>query len=305
MENLLFGIDLGGTKIEAVVLNQQGEVLSRQRVPTEKEKGYDHIIGQIKKALSLVATAVDSQPKRLGIGTPGSIDPPTGLMKNSNTTILNGRPFEQDLQKALGIPVRMANDANCFAIAETFLGAAKSYTTKDHLVFGVIMGTGVGGGIVINGKVWDGAQGIGGEWGHSFLDASGGTCYCGQVGCVERIISGPSLERYYQSISGQTRKLADIVLDYNEGSAGQHELATVERLLHFFGRGMANIINILDPTVIVLGGGLSKIDLLYTEGVAQIEKFVFNPRLATPVVPPLLGDSAGVFGAAMLTQDKL
>lgn len=300
MEDLLFGIDLGGTKIEGVVLNQSGEILSRQRVPTEKEKGYDHIIGQIKKALSLISNEVGTKPRRLGIGTPGAIDPPTGLMKNSNTTILNGRPFEQDLQTALGIPIRMANDANCFAIAEALLGAAKSFTQKNHLVFGVIMGTGVGGGIVINGKIWDGGQGIGGEWGHSYLDDSGGECYCGQIGCVERIISGPSLERYYHSISGQKKKLATIVDAYKNGTADQYEQLTIDRLLHFFGRGIANIINILDPTVIVLGGGLSKIDLLYTEGVASIEKFIFNPRLSTPVIPPQLGDSAGVFGAAML-----
>jgi predicted NBD/HSP70 family sugar kinase len=300
MEELFFGIDLGGTKIEGVVLNEQGAVLSRQRLPTEKEKGYDHIIGQIKKVLSLTAAEASAEPRRLGIGTPGAIDPPTGLMKNSNTTILNGRPFEQDLQAALGIPIRMANDANCFAIAETLLGAAKPYTQQDHLVFGVIMGTGVGGGIVINGKVWDGRQGIGGEWGHSYLDASGGSCYCGQVGCVERLIAGPALERYYQSISGQQRKLAEIIADYQQGKAGRHELATVERLLHFFGRGMANIINILDPTVIVLGGGLSKIDFLYTEGIKRVEQYVFNPRLATPIIPPQLGDSAGVFGAALL-----
>jgi len=300
MEDLLFGVDLGGTKIEGVVLNPKGEVLSRQRVPTEKEKGYEHIINQIKKVLSLITKEVGTTPHRLGIGTPGAIDPPTGLMKNSNTTILNGRPFKQDLQTALGIPVRMANDANCFAIAEALLGAAKSYTQQSHLVFGVIMGTGVGGGIVINGQVWDGGQGIGGEWGHSFLDESGGACYCGQIGCVERILSGPSLERYYHSISGQKKKLASIVEAYKNGTADEYELATINRLIHFFGRGIANVINILDPTVIVLGGGLSKIDLLYTEGVASVEKFIFNPRLSTPIIPPQLGDSAGVFGAAML-----
>ena len=147
-QDLLFGIDLGGTKIEAVAITPTGRVLSRPRIPTEREKGYDHIVGQIKKALELVSAEVGVAAKKVGIGTPGAIDPPTNLMKNSNTTVLNGRPFHIDVEKALGIPVVMANDANCFAVAEAKLGAAKAYTQGEHIVFGVIMGTGVGGGIV-------------------------------------------------------------------------------------------------------------------------------------------------------------
>lgn len=302
MGKVLFGIDLGGTKIEAAALNQDGTVLSRRRLPTEREKGYEHIIGQVKRVLELVSEEVGEVPTKLGIGTPGAIDPPTGLMKNSNTTVLNGKPFAKDLEKALGISVVMANDANCFAIAETLLGAGKAYATEDHLIFGVIMGTGVGGGIVINGKVWNGAQGIGGEWGHSFLDHSGGKCYCGQVGCVEMLISGTGLERYYQQTTGQERKLSTMISEYNAGTMDEYVSATVNRMIHFFGRGLANVIDILDPTAIILGGGLSNIDLLYTEGVESIRKQVFNPRLDTPILRPLLGDSAGVFGAAMLVR---
>jgi fructokinase len=302
MQEILWGVDLGGTKIEAVAIQPDGKVLSRQRLPTEKEGGYAHIIQQIRATLDLVIRDIGAVPTRLGIGTPGAIDPPTGLLKNSNTTVLNGRPFRQDLQTALGIPVLMANDANCFAMAEALLGAGKDYAVGNHLIFGIIMGTGVGGGIVINGRVWDGAQGIGGEWGHSFLDASGGTCYCGQVGCVETLISGPGLERYYAQISGEKRHLASILTAYEQGSGNLHVLATVERLLHFFGRGLANLIDILDPTAIVIGGGLSKIELLYTEGVDRISQYVFNTRLDTPILRPQLGDSAGVFGAAMLTK---
>lgn len=302
MGKVLFGIDLGGTKIEAAALNQDGTVLSRRRLPTEREKGYEHIIGQVKRVLELVSEEVGEVPTKLGIGTPGAIDPPTGLMKNSNTTVLNGKPFAKDLEKALGISVVMANDANCFAIAETLLGAGKAYATEDHLIFGVIMGTGVGGGIVINGKVWNGAQGIGGEWGHSFLDHSGGKCYCGQVGCVEMLISGTGLERYYQQTTGQERKLSTMISEYNAGTMDEYVNATVNRMIHFFGRGLANVIDILDPTAIILGGGLSNIDLLYTEGVESIRKQVFNPRLDTPILRPLLGDSAGVFGAAMLVR---
>lgn len=302
MSRILFGIDLGGTKVEGVAMTPEGEVLSRRRLPTEREKGYEHITGQIKQVLTLVSEEVKVPATKLGIGTPGAIDPPTGLMKNSNTTVLNGRPFQKDLEKALGIPVIMANDANCFAVAEALLGAGRKYTQGNHLLFGVIMGTGVGGGIVINGQVWDGAQGIGGEWGHSFLDHSGGRCYCGQIGCVERIISGTGLERYYHEISGENRKLSDIITDYLAGSENEFVRNTVDRLIHFFGRGIANIINILDPTAIVLGGGLSKIDLLYEQGIESIRKQVFNPRLDTPILRPELGDSAGVFGAAMLCR---
>ncbi|MEM9260585.1 MAG: ROK family protein, partial [Bacteroidota bacterium] len=256
--------------------------------------------GQIGKMVDLLSQEAGVRPEKIGIGTPGSIDPPTGLMKNSNTTVLNGQPFRRDIQKTLGIEVRMANDANCFAIAEALLGAGQAYSHDHHLIFGVIMGTGVGGGIVINGQAWDGGQGIGGEWGHSFLDESGGECYCGKVGCVERIIAGPHLERFYLEQSGQKRKLSNIIAAYEAGTNDPHVLATVDRLLHFFGKGMANIINILDPTAIILGGGLSNIDLLYSKGVEKIRDFVFNPTLHTPVLRPQLGDSAGVFGAAML-----
>lgn len=300
-QDVLFGIDLGGTKIEAVAMKRSGEVLSRLRVPTERERGYDHIVGQIKKVLDMVSAEVQIPAKTVGIGTPGAIDPPTGLMKNSNTTVLNGRPFDVDVQNALGIPIVMANDANCFAIAEAKLGAAKEYAQGDHIIFGVIMGTGVGGGIVINGRIWNGAQGIGGEWGHSFLDASGGECYCGQIGCVETVISGTGMERYYRNKSGVDRKLHDVITAYKEGSDDPLVNECVERLIHFFGRGIANVIDILDPTAVVIGGGLSKVDLLYAEGVASIERQLFNPKLHTPILRPLLGDSAGVFGAAMLT----
>ena len=301
-QDVLFGIDLGGTKVEAVAMKSTGEVLSRLRVPTERDKGYDHIVGQIKKALDLVSTEVGIKPQKVGIGTPGAMDPPTGLMKNSNTTVLNGRPFDVDVEAALGIPIIMANDANCFAIAEAKLGAAKSYSKGDHIIFGVIMGTGVGGGIVINGKIWGGAQGIGGEWGHSFLDASGGMCYCGQIGCVETVISGTGMERYYREQSGVDRKLHDIITAYENGSTDPLVQRTVERLIHFFGRGIANVIDILDPTAVVIGGGLSKVDLLYTKGVASVEQQLFNPSLHTPILRPELGDSAGVFGAAMLVH---
>jgi predicted NBD/HSP70 family sugar kinase len=298
----LWGIDLGGTKIEGAILKSAEDptVIARLRVPTEKEYGYDHIIGQIAKVIDLMKAETGLQPKAIGMGTPGAIDPPTQTLKNSNTTVLNGMPFRQDLEKKTGLPFFMANDANCFAVAETKMGAVKSNKPDAKLVFGVIMGTGVGGGIVINGNEWTGLQGIGGEWGHSYLDDSGGLCYCGNTGCVETMLAGPHTEKYYKKVSGQSLSLKEIIQHHKAGT-DPFATQTVDRLMYFFGKGMANIINILDPDAIVLGGGLGNIDLLYSEGVEQVKKFVFNPRLDTPFYKPELGDSAGVFGAAYLT----
>ena len=168
-------------------------------------------------------------------------------------------------------------------------------------IFGVIMGTGVGGGVVIHGNIIHGQHGIAGEWGHNFLDESGGACYCGKIGCVETILSGTALEKFYKQQSGSFRKLKEIVERHKEGIDPAATL-TIERLLHFFGKGLASIVNVIDPQAIVLGGGVSNVDLLYTEGRKEIEKYVFNPHMSTKLLRPKLGDSAGVFGAAMLTE---
>lgn len=297
----VWGIDLGGTKIEGVVLEDplNPVVLKRLRVATEKEKGYQHIIGQIVKLVEVLMAETGVKPDKIGIGTPGTLEPSTQTMKNSNTTCLNGKYLKRDLERALSMPVSMANDANCFAIAEAKLGAIKNTLPDAKIVFGVIMGTGVGGGLVIDGKVHNGKQGIGGEWGHSYMEASGGKCYCGQIGCTETIISGPALERYYHSKMGVKKSLHEIIEAYYEG---QDDAAaeTVNRLLKYFGQGIASIINMIDPDAIIVGGGLSKIDLLFEEGVKSIEQHVFNHKLETPILRPSLGDSAGVFGAALL-----
>lgn len=296
-----WGIDLGGTKIEGAVLDASDNwrVVHRQRIPTEQEHGYQHIVGQIKKLVGLISETIGESPERIGIATPGTIDPPTGLMKNSNTTCLNDQSFHEDVQAALGIPVIMANDANCFAIAEAKMGIVQDIMPEAKVVFGVIMGTGVGGGIVINGQILSGAQGIGGEWGHIFLDDSGGPCYCGNIGCTEKVIAGPSLERFYRILSGNKVSLKEIYQRHQDGS-DPIATRTIKRLLHYFGKGIANVLNVVDPDVVVLGGGVGNIDLLYTEGVEQVKNFVFNKRLDTKFLKPKLGDSAGVFGAAML-----
>ena len=208
-------------------------------------------------------------------------------MKNCNTTVLNGKPMKQDLARLLGLPIEVANDANCFALAEATMGSVPDVAPNFQSVFGVIMGTGVGGGIVVKGKdgrpfVLNGFQGIGGEWGHNILEENGPPCYCGKRGCNEQVISGPALQQYYQQLSSEQRTMKEIVDRYQQGNdlfASQ----TVNRLLEYFGRAISVIVNILDPDVIVLGGGVGNVDLLYTEGVERAKKYVFNSReLNTP-----------------------
>lgn len=296
----LWGIDLGGTKIEGVILGAEAPwpVLARERIPTEAAGGYAHILGRLELLVEALREAVGEGPRYIGIGTPGIADPDTGLMKNANTTALNGAGLRGDLERRLGIPVRLANDANCFAVAEARMGAVAELPQAARVVFGVIMGTGVGGGLVIDGRVHAGRHGIGGEWGHNFLDESGGACYCGRSGCVETLISGPAVERFYHRRSGRRLAMNDIAALSREGDdlAGE----SMARLLHFFGKALAPVINILDPDAVIIGGGLSKLPEIFTEGRKEVEKHIFNTGLHTPILPPKLGDSAGVFGAAFL-----
>jgi fructokinase len=303
-QNNLWGIDLGGTKIEGLILESPDDprVLFRERIPTQAFRGYEHMVSQIAKMVGLMSSFAGYLPEKIGIGTPGTVDPQHGVMKNCNTTALNGRPLKSDLEKALNAKVFMANDANCFALAEARHGVAKINYPHASVVFGVIMGTGVGGGLVVNGEVINGLQGIAGEWGHNFLDASGGPCYCGKSGCVEKVLSGPALEDFYFSKSGARKTMKEIVEDSgNDAVAGE----TLARLTRFFGVAISVIINIVDPDVIVIGGGVGNIDLIYTESMQSIKKNIFNNRVETPIVRPMLGDSAGVFGAAYLSDKKV
>ena len=297
----LFGLDIGGTKIEGVVLESRANPrpLCRLRIPTEAHLGYLHIINQVATMMDMLGTETSLKPASVGIAHPGTLDPNTGVIKNANTTVLNNHPFNTDLEVKLGIPVRLANDANCFAVAEALMGAVPDALPNAEVVFGVILGTGVGGGWVIRGKVLHGRQGIAGEWGHNFLDESGGPCYCGHSGCVENVISGPALEKYYTSLTGQKLALRDIVTR-SKSQDDEAAKLTMERLLHFFGKAMAVVINIVDPDAVVLGGGVGNIDLLYTDGPTEVQKHLFNHRIDTVFLRPKLGDSAGVFGAALL-----
>lgn len=301
----LWGIDLGGTKIEGVILKSvtDPQVLFRDRVPTEASQGYEHILKQVNKLYRMMCEAAGRTPERIGVGTPGVHDPRLGTMKNCNTVVMNGKPMKQDLEQLLELPLEMANDADCFALAEAQLGVVKQKFPNARVVFGVIMGTGVGGGIVIDGRAIIGLHGIAGEWGHNFLHESGGPCYCGKTGCVETVISGPSLERYYFNETGNKKSLKDIVA-LAESKVDPTAQRTMIRLVEYFGLSLSVVINILDPDVIVIGGGVGNIDLLYDRGIDSVKKYIFNNGLDTPIVKPSLGDSAGVFGAAFLVNSQ-
>lgn len=295
-----WGIDLGGTKCECVVL-EGDEVLLRHRIPTERAGGYDHMLGQIAKLVAECADKIGQRPTLIGMGTPGARDPQTGLMKNCNTTELNGKPFKEDLERRLGVPVLIANDANCFALAETHLGAVRQHHPDAKVVFGIIMGTGVGSGIVINGRILNGHHGIAGEWGHNVLSPDGPECYCGKRGCVETFISGPALEAWYEAKAKRHLSLAKIAAV----TAHDHVAKlTIDRLHLLFGQALANVVNILDPDVIVIGGGVGNVQSLYSVGRETILPFLFNPRFSAPIIAPALGDSAGVFGAALLARGE-
>jgi fructokinase len=312
-QELRIGVDLGGTKTEAVVVRLGGpdpEVLARRRIATARDLGYDHIVEQtgtlvrdVARDAGLAIEAVGGI-SGVGVGMPGSVTmrsadgsaSPVALVKNSNTTCLNGMPFRADLAKALGrADVAFANDANCFALAEAVWGAARGA----RVAFGVIMGTGVGGGVVLRDRAWDGAQGIAGEWGHVVLDPTNGPpCYCGRRGCIETYLSGPSIERDYAQRSGATLQLAAIAELAKEGDPVAATL--IAERVDLFGRALSVVIDVLDPDVIVLGGGVSNLDVLYVEGVRAVARWVFNDVLATRIVKNELGDSAGVLGAALL-----
>jgi len=288
------GIDLGGTKIEGIAIDISGKELIRKRIPTEKEKGYTHILNNIHSLYKHICRETGNKPHTFGIGTPGSLSIKTGLLKGSNTVCMNGMPVKEDLEKLLGRKIAIQNDANCFAEAEALLGAGKG---KD-LVFGVIMGTGCGGGIVYKGEVMTGLQAIGGEWGHMTIDPNGPRCYCGKNGCTEVFISGGGLEKRWIEKHQTKRLLKDIEQDFYKGDAAAAEFFRI--FFDNFGRSMSNLINILDPDIIVLGGGVSNFKAIYTEGIEAVRKYVFSDTLETPIVQHKLGDSAGVIGAALI-----
>jgi len=296
------GIDLGGTKTEIICLNKNnGKELYRHRVPTVKNYG-----DTIKNIRGLVELAEETtgETGTVGMGIPGTVSSVTGLVKNANSTWLNGQALDKDLQEALNRPVRVQNDANCFAVSEATDGAAAG----KHMVFGVIIGTGCGAGIAIDGQAHAGINGIGGEWGHNPLpypdeaENPGPECYCGRNGCMETWISGPGFKKDYQRTNNEALSTHDIIAAADSGEA--KALAALGRYIDRLARGLAYVINIIDPDVIILGGGMSNISQLY-EGVPENwGKYIFSDTIDTTLLPPRFGDSSGVRGAAWLWNNE-
>jgi len=292
------GIDLGGTKIEAIALDDSGDELFRQRVATPVND-YQKILATIVALIETVEQETHQQGS-IGIGTPGALSPASGLLRNSNSVCMNHQPVKQDLEKLLQRKIRMANDANCFALSEATDGAAQGA----DVVFGVIVGTGTGGGIVANGKLLIGPNAIAGEWGHNPLpwpkdeERPGATCYCGKQGCIETFLSGPGMANDYHKKTAQQLSSAQIV-ELAEQGGGQAE-DVLQCYEDRMARSLAHVINVLDPHVIVLGGGMSKIQRLYKNVPEQWGQYVFSDKVFTKLVAPEYGDSSGVRGAAWL-----
>lgn len=300
MASVRIGVDLGGAKIECAALTPDGGVALRRRRPTPPAS-YPGTIRAIADLVAEVEAGVGQGPLRVGLGTPGSISPFTGLLRNSNLVHLNGHPFQADLAEALkGRPLRIENDANCFAMSEAADGAAAGA----RVVFGVIIGTGVGGGIVVDGKVLSGANGIAGEWGHTKLpgpdaaEAAAPPCWCGRQGCLETWLSGPALAEDHRRNTGVFLPATDIAAASAAGD--QAASATLARHVDRLGRACASVVNLIDPDVIVLGGGLSNIAGLSEEVAEAMRAHVFSDDIVTRIVPNRHGDSSGVRGAAWL-----
>jgi predicted NBD/HSP70 family sugar kinase len=298
---VLLGIDLGGTKIEGVVIDAARPelALERLRVPTDREKGYDHILDRICGVIdALNATCAEAANCAVGIATPGTWDPQTQTLRGSNTQCLNGRPLRSDLAHKLGRSVSIENDANCFVMAEATLGSARGYDT----VFGIILGTGCGGAFVAYGHLLRGRHGIAGEWGQLVVEPGGDLSPHGTRGTLEAYIAGPSLEDFYLRESGSRRSLMEIADRVLDDEAARR---TMERLAYYFTKGLAAIVDILDPHAIVIGGGVGNCAMLYSDAMRhRLSTSIFAPSFEAAILRPALGDSAGVFGAALLTNKK-
>ncbi len=291
------GIDLGGTKIEAILLEKAEKELFRKRLatPTDTPDNYRTVIERIQSLVnSALSVLGGTDDYTVGIGIPGTLDRKTGIVQNANTTWLAGHHFRTDLEQVLKKEVFMDNDANCFTLAEAVAGAAKGYT----LVFGIIMGTGCGGGLCMDGRIHSGSHGIAGEWGHFAIDPNGERCFCGNIGCIDTLLTGPGLVRSYKKRRNTILAPEKIVALARENDSDAEPVFSL--FLDNFGRSVGGLISLLDPDAIVMGGGLSNIPELYTTGVERIRKYAFHKNVRTPVLKNRLGDSAGVFGAAWL-----
>lgn len=296
--SIRIGVDLGGTKIEIAALGPDGSELARRRVPTPAGH-YAATVDAVAALVLLVETELGERAS-VGVGSPGAIVPETGLLRNSNSVVLNGRPLQRDIEARLGRKIRIANDANCFALSEALDGAGAGA----RILFGVILGTGVGGGIVVERRVVQGRNNIAGEWGHNPLpwpgdmELPGRACYCGKRGCLETFLSGPGLAADFAERSGRKMSAAEIASA--AAGADSDARATLEVYEDRLARGLAHVANILDPDVIVLGGGLSNIGGLYERVPALVERYAISAPIAVRLVRAVHGDSSGVRGAAWL-----
>ena len=292
------GVDIGGTKIEAAALDGSGAFVARVRKPNPGD--YDGSIAVVTELVAEAEAQAGATVKRVGIGMPGSISTKTGLMRNANSVWMNGRPMREDLARALGRPVRMENDANCFALSEATDGAAAGA----RVVFGAILGTGCGGGVVVDGRTVEGRNGIGGEWGHTPLpwpdkaEFQAHICWCGRVDCLETWTAGSAFVEDYRQATGQSRDGAAIVAAAGAGEAAAAE--ALDRYISRLGRAFAALCNLLDPDVIVLGGGMSNVDTLYERVPPVVARYIFSDSFETKIVKAVHGDSSGVRGAAWL-----
>jgi len=299
MKPYQLGIDLGGTKIESILFDPEGKELHRERIPTPRDTNeatnyraiLESVHGLILDTASLIPPGGETT---IGIGIPGTLNRETNLVQNANTTCLADRPFKGDIENLLEREVGIENDANCFTLAERIAGAAKGY----RMVFGIIMGTGCGGGLCIDGHIHEGNHSIAGEWGHFSIDPKGEKCWCGNRGCIETKLAGTGVENAFFKKYSERLEMRDIVKGYKSGEPRCVE--AFEQFLDDFGRFVGGLISIIDPDAIVLGGGLSNIEALYTLGIERVRHYAFHQHVKTPILKNSLGDSAGVYGAAWI-----
>ncbi len=296
-----WGFDIRGEYIEGIVLEDASStrILRRMRVPAEYSKGYYHLLGQIHKLVEVLSAEVGVRPASLGISTWGHLDPITKTIKNAGTPVLDGKPLLGDLETYIGVPARLSNAANCLALAETRFGTVPEVVPGAKCVLGVLIEDRVDGGIVFNGRILGGRQGIAGSWGHNYLDDSGGTCDCGRHGCTQTVLSDQALAEYYSTQGGRAVGMEDIL-----SAADRHDDAaaaqTLERFVYHLAKALGPAINLLDPECVVIGGTMSAADAVFEQGPELLKRFVHNSRLDTPLLRPQLGRSASMYGAALL-----
>lgn len=297
----LWGCDIGNAVIEGIILKsgEEPEVLFHTRIATESDQGYEHVLGRVELLVSQLQQVAGYRATRMGVATPGTLVTRTGLLKNTNISCLEGKALTADLATALGMETLVGNDANCLTLAETRVGVVAEHFPDARIVFGILMDRGIGGGLVVNGQIVRGNNGITGEWGHIYLNPSEPhPCFCGKHGCIESILSVPALERFYAEISGKPLPLLEVAARVEAGDKAAW--ATLQRLTNFFGHALSILVNVLDPDVIVIGGLTSAINQLYTDGPRVIASYVIDHHFETPVVKSTLGQTAVAIGAALL-----